>query len=348
MSNFRKATKHAAKLRLALCGPSGSGKTFSALRLAKGLGGKIAVIDTERGSASLYADAFNFDVLELAPPYQPSKYVAAIEDATNAGYDILIIDSLSHAWAGEGGILETVDDVQSRGGNKFTAWGPAGKAQNNMVNTILGCPLHVIVTMRSKQEYAIEVAPNGKQQIRKLGMAPVQRDGVEYEFAVVLDVNMNHEVSVGMAGKDRTGLFADKPPHLLSEADGKAIAAWMSQLPPQDGTDGKPDAGTGDVKAAIVAGRAALVQTNSEDDLRKLWITFPPAVREALEQDKDARKLYHRRDVIDGLANLLDIDLAGLHKLASGNRIDLDSMSADDAERLISLLQEEQDSRCPA
>src|SRR5436309_1723879 len=116
---FSRATKKHARFRLALCGPAGSGKTLSALRVAAGMGGRVALIDTERGSASLYADRFEFDVLEIHPAYQPSKYAAAIKAAQAAGYEVLVIDSLSHAWAGEGGILETVDAAQAKGGNKF-------------------------------------------------------------------------------------------------------------------------------------------------------------------------------------------------------------------------------------
>jgi len=231
---FKKAEKHLARLRLALCGPSGSGKTMSALRLAKGLGGRVAVIDTERGSASLYADRFDFDVLELMPPFQPSRYVEAIKAAEAAGYDIVLIDSLSHAWAGEGGVLETVDGIAAKSGNKFTAWNPATKAQNAMVNAFMGTACHVIATMRSKMEYAQEKDNSGKTVIRKLGLAPVQRDGVEYEFGVVLDVGMDHRASVGLAGKDRTGLFADQEPRILTEADGVAIRNWLASAPPAE------------------------------------------------------------------------------------------------------------------
>lgn len=232
MSGFKPATKQLAKLRLALCGPSGSGKTYSALRVALGLGGKVAVIDTERGSASLYADRFAFDVLEIEPPYKPSKYVEAIQQAEAAGYDVLVIDSLSHAWAGEGGVLETVDETASKTGNKFTAWAPGTKAQNALINGVLNAKLHIIATMRSKQEYALEANHQGKMTPKKLGMAPVQRDGVEYEFAVVLDVGMSHEAGVGMSGKDRTGLFEGQPPKQLTEEDGKRIMAWLTGAAP--------------------------------------------------------------------------------------------------------------------
>ena len=226
---FAKATRKRRKLRLALSGPSGSGKTWSALAVAKGLGKRIALIDTERGSASLYSTDYTFDVAELVPPYTTAKYIEAIKAASDAGYDVLVIDSFSHAWAGEGGILEQVDNAGARGGNKYVAWGAAGKSQNELVNAILAAPCHVIITMRSKQEYAIEVNAKGKQEIKKLGMAPVQRDGVEYEFDVVLDIGQDHTAKATAAGKDRTRLFADKDAVTLTEDHGKRLAAWLDE-----------------------------------------------------------------------------------------------------------------------
>ena len=224
---FEKATKKRAKLRLALSGPAGSGKTYSALRVAAGMGGRVALIDTERGSASLYSDLFAFDVAELEPPYRPDKYVAAIEAADAAGYDVVIIDSLSHAWAGEGGILEWVDDIKETTRNKMTAWKEPTAAHNRLVNAILGMNAHCIITLRAKQSYAIETDARGKTTVRKLGMASIQRDGVEYEFTTVLTVGMDHFAQVDVAGKDRTGLFAK--PCELSEETGEMLLAWLNQ-----------------------------------------------------------------------------------------------------------------------
>ena len=102
---FKKAERKRAKLRLALSGPSGSGKTYGALQIAKGLGGKIAVLDTERGSASLYSDTVDFDVVELGPPYEPERFIEVMDAAAKAGYEVLIIDSITHEWKGAGGIL---------------------------------------------------------------------------------------------------------------------------------------------------------------------------------------------------------------------------------------------------
>ena len=157
MSAFQKATRKKAKLRLALIGPSGCGKTYSALEMAKGLGGSIAMIDTERGSGSLYADVAEYDVLELEPPFTPQKYVDAIRDAEKAGYTTVIIDSLSHAWAGEGGILDIHDTTTraSRSANGYMAWKDVTPQHEKIVNAILGCKLHVIATIRTKTAYEV-------------------------------------------------------------------------------------------------------------------------------------------------------------------------------------------------
>jgi len=209
---------------MAITGPSGSGKTLSALKLAAGLGKKIAVIDTENGSASLYSDHAGFDVLELAPPFTTERYIEAIEAAEKSGYDVLVIDSITHAWAGEGGLLEQKEQLDARGkGNSYTNWGLITKKHEAFKSAMLHSPLHIIATMRSKQDYML-VDKNGKQVPQKVGMAPIQRDGMEYEFTLVFDVAMNHEAE---ASKDRTGLFAGSI-HKISEETGRRIAQWLS------------------------------------------------------------------------------------------------------------------------
>ena len=179
--SFRKAEKRKAKLRLAITGPAGSGKTYGALLIAQGLGGKIAMLDTENGSGDLYGDRFEYDICPITAPYDVRKYLQGIHEAEKAGYDVLIIDSLSHAWNGEGGLL----DMQSRitesntKMNSFAAWRKVTPWHNKLVEFILMSKCHVIATMRSKTEYIQAENERGKTEIRKVGLAPVQREGMD-------------------------------------------------------------------------------------------------------------------------------------------------------------------------
>ena len=232
---FAKAERKKSKLRLALAGPSGSGKTYGALLVAKGLGGKIAVIDTEKGSASLYSDLVDFDVLELEPPYSPSNYVSAVKLAEKCGYDVVIIDSITHEWTGSGGCLEMNEETAKAKyrGNTWSAWNYTKAKHRVFIDTLLSCQAHVIVTMRSKTETA-QVEVNGKKQVQKLGMKSEQNDGIEYEFTTVLD--LIHDGNFALPSKDRTGLFApDCNPFKLSEDIGRKLAEWLdSGKNPQD------------------------------------------------------------------------------------------------------------------
>jgi hypothetical protein len=219
---FNKATRKKANLKLAITGASGSGKTFSSLRLAKGLaGGKsIAVIDTENGSASLYSDRFDFDTVDLSPPFTHDKFIRAIEAAESAGYEVLVIDSASHIWEG---ILEYKSKLDARGGNSYTNWADAGNKFKGILDAVLQSKIHVICCLRSKMDHVIDKDSNGRATIRKVGMAPIMREGIEYEFTTVFDCDMSHQVS---ASKDRTGLFTDKI-FQVSEETGQTIANWI-------------------------------------------------------------------------------------------------------------------------
>lgn len=186
MAGFKRAQKSQSFLRLALYGTSGSGKSMTALKIGAGLGSKVAAIDSERGSLSLYSDIAEFDVIELES-FSPLTYINWINEAAKEGYDVLIIDSLSAAWSGADGALEMVDKVAKRnnsGGNKFTAWSEVTPIQNKLIDTILKYPGHVLVTLRSKTEFVLETNEKGKTVPRKVGMAPIQRDNLEYEFSV--------------------------------------------------------------------------------------------------------------------------------------------------------------------
>lgn len=223
---FKKAKKFGSKLRLAFIGPSGSGKTYSSLSVASHLGGRIAVIDSERGSASKYADLFEFDVLELES-FAPERYVEAIQAAERAGYDIVIVDSLSHAWMGKDGALEMVDNEARRGrDNSFAAWRKVTPKHNEMVDALVSARLHVIATMRSKTEWVVEKdAKTGKSVPRKIGMAPVQRDGLEYEFDVVGDLDIEN---VWTVTKTRCPAFAGKLIERPGEKVAEILKEWLS------------------------------------------------------------------------------------------------------------------------
>lgn len=219
---FKKAQREQVKLKLAITGPSGSGKTTAALRLAIGLtnNGKVALIDTENRSASLYADQYEFDVLDLAPPFEHRKFVDGINAAVEGGYDVVILDSASHFW---GAILEYKDRLDKRGGNSYTNWNEAGRKFQDIIDAVLQSPIHVICCLRSKMDYVLESNDKGKQVPKKVGMAPIMRDGVEYEFTVVLDLDMSHQAS---SSKDRTRMF-DGRFFEVTEAVGEDIRKWL-------------------------------------------------------------------------------------------------------------------------
>jgi hypothetical protein len=202
MAGFTRATRHRARLRMALGGPAGSGKTFTALRFAfeiaaKG-NGKVAVINTESGAVEKYSGVkldgheWQFDIVTL-DQYAPSEYTQWIQMAGREGFAVLVIDSLSHAWNGVGGALE---QVSKKDGNSYTAWKDVTPQHQAMVESILRSPCHIIATMRTKMEYVLEPDNRGKMVPRKVGMAPIQRSGMEYEFDVFCDIDTSHVLTV--------------------------------------------------------------------------------------------------------------------------------------------------------
>lgn len=235
---FGEVTRERSKLRMALCGVSGAGKTLSALYIAYGITGdwkKVALIDTEHGRGKFYADRQDFGIptgkylyCELEPPYSPDRYIAAVKAAASVvGEDgVIIIDSFSHAWNNEGGVLDIKSEIArtTPGKNDYTAWGEAGKYQNNLVNTILAVNAHTIVTLRAKMAYAMEVNERGKTVPVKIGLAPVQRDDTEYEFDIVMNIGRDH---IAVTSKDTTFLdgFAD----IITPELGKELKDWLDK-----------------------------------------------------------------------------------------------------------------------
>ena len=231
---FEKATRAKSKARIAITGPSGSGKTLSALYLAFGITGswdKVALIDTEHERARNYAQdkergVGQFLWQSLTPPYSPDRYIDYVRSAAEiVGSDgVVIVDSFSHAWDNEGGVLDIKSEIAKRSGkNDYTAWDEAGKIQNNLVNTILSVNCHTIVTMRAKMAYAMEINDRGKTVPVKIGLAPIQRDNTEYEFDMVFQLNREHIASMS---KDTT--FLDTWSGVITPELGKQLGDWFN------------------------------------------------------------------------------------------------------------------------
>ena len=219
---LRKATRKKAKIRLGLSAVSGGGKTYSAILIAKGLTGdlsKVAVIDTENGSADLYAHLGAFNVLPLTAPFTPERYIEAIRTCEKAGMEVIIIDSISHEWDGKGGCLEIVESL----GGKYQDWAKVTPRHQAFLEAILHSPSHVITTVRRKQDYEMTKDGNGKVKVEKGGLREITREGFEYELTINLEMDIRHHAT---ASKDRTDLFMGKPAFIPSEKTGEIIAAW--------------------------------------------------------------------------------------------------------------------------
>lgn len=280
--SFQRAERKKAKARIGLCGPAGSGKTMSALKLGFGLGEKIAVIDTEHGSSELYSHIGEYDVASIKPPYTVDKYRQLIKDAEEAGYGTIIIDSLSHAWAGEGGLLEQKDNMP---GNSFAAWRTITPKHNALIDAMLRSPCHIIATMRSKTEYVLEENERGKQTPRKVGMAPVQREGMDYEFTIVFDIDQAKHIAT--TSKDRTDLFNGFC-NVLAEEHGKMIAEWLN-----GGTEDKTAEAKEHYKAisAELDGAFYPADVDSVMESRKEWLdAMPQAGRDKLNSIAAAKR----------------------------------------------------------
>ncbi|MEG1590595.1 AAA family ATPase [Chryseobacterium sp.] len=222
---LKQSKRQQVKLRLGLSGASGFGKSMSSLLLAYGITqdwSKIAVIDTENSSASLYSDLGSYKVLDLQAPYSPERYIQAIELCEKSGIEVIIIDSASHEWNGSGGCLE----IHEKLGGRFQDWANVTPRHQAFINKILQSSCHVITTTRRKMDYSLDIGSNGKTKVVKHGTKEITRDGFEYELTINFElVNENH---LAKASKDRTGLFMNKPEFLITSQTGKMILDWCS------------------------------------------------------------------------------------------------------------------------
>ncbi len=277
---FTKAKRTQTKLRLALFGPSGSGKTLSSLILAASIGksaaqrrgekgfGRVSIIDTENGRASLYVGhaslpkGFEFDRAIIKAPFEPRNYIKLIEEAAREKYDVVIVDSLSHAWAGKGGML----DMKDRAGEGFQGWRKVSQQHARLVDSLLQTNIHLIATCRSKTEYALVDDPNkkGRKAVKKLGMAPVFRDGLEYEFMVVWEIDMDH---MATPSKDNTSLFdtpEGKVVEVIGAFHGDRITEWLydyDEEPDEPEEDSEGEAQEEEAPSA----KAAVTEEDEED-----------------------------------------------------------------------------------
>lgn len=275
---IRKAERRKAKLRMGIAAPSGAGKTYSALLLAFGIGGKVGLIDTEHGSGDLYAHLGDYDVISLTAPYTVNKYREAIKAFEDADYTTIIIDSLSHAWAGDGGLLDKQGKMADRGTNSFAAWRTITPEHNALVDSMLQSKCHIIATMRAKQEYVLETNDKGKQQPKKVGMAPVQREGMEYEFTVMLDVDMHH---IASASKDRTSLF-DGQFFKISKDTGQTLLAWL-----ETGAEALPPTGPLEPSAKLLDGANNAAQSGTAEYAR-FWTALTAEDRLSIGANRHA------------------------------------------------------------
>lgn len=262
---FKKAQRTRQKLRLAIEGPSGSGKSYSALLVARGLvgpTGKIAVLDSENGSASLYDHLTDYDTAVIEAPFSPERYITMVHEAEKAGYDCLVIDSITHEWSGPGGCV----DINDQYGGRFQDWAKTTPRHNKFIAAMMESPIHIIVTMRSKESYSQTQDDRGKQKIEKQGEAPQQRQGISYEFTTVLTINVKH---LADSSKDRTGLFPKDILFTPSVETGEAIRTWLesgkADVPPPS-----PTFTTYDLDAVA----ATFGACRTMDDVKREWLAI--------------------------------------------------------------------------
>lgn len=275
---LQKAERHQVKLRIGLSGPSGFGKTYSALLLAYGITNdwnKIAIIDTENKSASLYSHLGDFNVLSLEEPYSPERYLKAIKLCEESDVELIIIDSISQEWQGKGGCLEIHEQL----GGRFNDWAKVTPRHNAFIDAIVQSKCHIITTTRRKVDYSLDQDSNGKTKVMKLGMKEITREGFEYELTVNFELlNDKHLVS---ASKDRTGLFMGKPEFIINSATGKKLINWCNQ------------------GISVDKIKEQINSCETLEDLKKIYNQYPNLSKELYPV------VISRKEVIDAVSNQL-------------------------------------------
>jgi AAA domain len=279
---LQKAQRHEVKLKLGLSGASGFGKTYSALLLAFGITNdwtKIAIIDTENNSASLYSHLGEFNVLPLGEPFTPERYNRAIETCEKAEIQVIIIDSITHEWNGKGGCLEIHEQL----GGRFQDWSRVSPRHQSFIDKILNSNCHIITTVRRKIDYSMDSEMGGKTKIVKHGTKEITREGFEYELTANFElINDKH---LAKASKDRTGLFMNKPEFVINSATGKRLMKWCAQ------------------GLSLDAIKVEIAECSTVEGLRHLYKKYP-SMQEQIEP-----LLVLRKNEIEGVsANLVSND----------------------------------------
>ena len=284
---LHQAQRQNVKIKMGLQSPSGGGKSYSALLLAYGITNdwsKIAIIDTENHSSELYSHLGAYNVLNVEAPFSPERYEQAINICLKAQMEVIIIDSITHEWE------YILEEHSKLAGNSYTNWSKFTPRHQQFINTILQADAHFICTIRTKQDYVLQ-EKNGKQIPEKVGLKPVQRDGIDYEFTLVFDIDIKHNA---IATKDRTGLFVNKPDmrlSVLSSEIGQQIVNWC-QLPPHSSfSDGNIDTMLSQIKSCTTI-----------DELREMYLSSTPEVQTEYRQAFNQKKYLLQLTINHSLA----------------------------------------------
>ena len=286
---LERASRQQAKIKLSLAGSSGCGKSYSAILLGYGLCNdftKLCVIDAESYSASLYSHLGGFNVINLSAPFHPEKYVEAIQLCEQSGMEVIIIDGISPEWSGKGGCLDLHDKetAKMRIPNSFTAWSSITPKHQAFIDAIVNSSCHVIATVRSKTEYLL-TERNGRQVPQKMGMAPITRDGFDFEVTIAFDIDQQHKA---FCTKDRSGLFQDREPFIITPETGRKILDWCNR--------------SEDIKVDDVSNRIGDCRSIQELlDLYKQYPQFKEILKPEFEQQK--RTILINQDATTQLAN---------------------------------------------